>query len=304
MRVLFFSAVCKSLEIFRLASESYFKLNQQNFDLDFLFLDDNTDARTSAFLNQIKQERPDVKFLDYKSNSKTTYTNHDWDSKKIDRIIAIKNAALAYAATWGYDYIFLVDADLVLHPDSLQCLISREKDFVFTIFWTKFREDSPYTPNAWDYHSWDYRGPDSYFRLKVPGLHEVGGGGACTLLSRESITRGLTFDRLSSMNFPGEDRHFCTRAQALGYPVYVDSTFPAYHLFNDEMVPEAFEWYVKGADPQFFDKWLDQKWVEEVNRRFDFNDDFPKRFKKFLLEVVKSFKTNFLTSKVEKKQIK
>ncbi|MBN7812902.1 hypothetical protein J0A68_18240 [Algoriphagus sp. H41] len=294
MRILFFSSVCKSLEIFQVASESYLKLNREGFELDYLFLDDNRDPRTKEYLAKLVAEREDASFLDFQMDTQTEYTNHDWDSKKIDRIIAIKNAAIREALSGGYDYLFLVDSDLVLHPDTLASLVEAGKDFIFSIFWTKFREDSPYTPNAWDFHSWNYHSEDSYYRLKEPGVFEVGGGGACTLLSRELLEKGLNFNRLSSMNFQGEDRHFCTRAQALGYGLFVDSRLPCYHIFQDEMAPEAAAWYAQGARRDFFDRWLDAQWRQEVKRRFEYDPRFSVRVKKFLYEVRNSFSNHFL----------
>lgn len=295
MRILFFSSVCKSLEIFQLAVESYLRLKRQGFEIDYLFFEDNKDQRTKDYLAELEANRGDVSFLDFKMETKTEYNNHDWDSKKIDRIIAIKNAAIREAILKEYDYLFLVDSDLVLHPDTLINLVDSRKDFVFSIFWTKFREDVPYTPNAWDFHSWGYRDEHSYYRLRVPGVYLVGGGGACTLLSLELLRKGLNFDRLLSLHYKGEDRHFCTRAQALGYGVYVDSRLPSYHIFHDGMVQEARDWYLAGASPNFFDQWLDEAWAVQVKKLYHPEDGTVKKVKKFLLEVRKSYNKYFGT---------
>lgn len=295
MKILIFSSVCKSLEIFQLASRSYLGLNNKGLEIDFLFFDDNTDPSTKIYLEKLVEENEQVSFLDFSVSSETEYEDHNWDSRKIDRIIAIKNAAIQVAVQQKYDYLLLVDSDLVLHQDTLVNLIAAKKDFIFSIFWTKFREDSPYTPNAWDYHSWNYHAAESYYRLKLPGIFEVGGGGACTLLSHEILAKGLNFNRLPSMNFPGEDRHFCTRAQALGYGLFVDSRFPCYHLFKDHMVPEATQWYAAGAPREFFDQWLDDSWVQEVEKRFKFEDSPNEKVMKFFYDIKKSFINHFLS---------
>lgn len=294
MKILIFSSVCKSLEIFQLASQSYLSMNKEGLEIDFLFFDDNTDPRSKEFLKKLVNENEQVSLMDFAISSETEYNDHNWDSRKIDRIIAIKNAAILAALQQKYDYLFLVDSDLVLHPDTLLNLVAAKKDFIFNIFWTKFREDSPYTPNAWDYHSWNYYSAESYYRLKNTGIFEVGGGGACTLLSHEILDKGLNFNRLSSMNFPGEDRHFCTRAQALGYGIFVDSRLPCYHLFKDHMVPEASQWYEAGAPREFFDQWLDNSWVLEVEKRFKLDDSPKEKVKKFFYDIKKSFKNHFL----------
>jgi hypothetical protein len=294
MRILIFSSVCKSLEIFEIAFKSYFFLNRKGFEIDYLFFDDNNDPKTKEYLKGLESTHENVHFLDYKMSTVTEYINHDWNRKKIDRIIDIKNAAIEESLKKGYDYLFLVDSDLVLHPNTLVNLVESKKDFIFNIFWTRFREDAPYTPNAWDFHSWGYHNQDSYFRLKRPDVHLVGGGGACTLLSYEILNKGLNFNRLLSLHYQGEDRHFCTRAQSLGYDLFVDSRLPAYHIFQDHMASEARVWYEKDAFPSFFDNWLNEKWELEVNKIFNPEENFVLKLKKFLTEIRKSFNKHFL----------
>ena len=173
--------------------------------------------------------------------------------------------------------------------------MAQNQHFIFTIFWTLFFGEIIYKPNAWDYHSWSYKNSESILKLAKKGTYKVGGGGACTLLSREILLKGLSFDRLPSLAYQGEDRHFCTRAQALGYDVKVDNHFPAYHIFLNEQCNEAKQWYTDGAQPEFFNKWLDTKWKQNVIKSFERKDkNFIFKLKRFQYEIRKSFKRIFI----------
>ena len=66
-----------------------------------------------------------------------------------------------------------------------------------------------------------------------PGTYEVGGLGACTLISNKALKAGVNFSRMHNLTFWGEDRHFCLRAVSLGFPLYADTRYPAYHIYRE-----------------------------------------------------------------------
>ena len=44
----------------------------------------------------------------------------------------------------------------------------------------------------------------------------------------------------ASITYPfGEDRHFCIRAAALGFTLYVDTHYPAYHIYRESDLHNA-----------------------------------------------------------------
>lgn len=69
-------------------------------------------------------------------------------------------------------------------------------------------------------------------QLRKPGIYEVGGLGACTLISKQAIDKGVNFTKIYNSSFWGEDCHFCIRAAALGLKLYVDTNYPAYHIYR------------------------------------------------------------------------
>lgn len=86
--------------------------------------------------------------------------------------------------------------------------------------------------------------------MQQPGIYEVGGLGACTLISSSALSSGISYDRVRNISYWGEDRHFCIRAAALGFPLFVDTHFPALHLYRDSDLDLAAEFirHTSGAE--------------------------------------------------------
>ena len=123
----------------------------------------------------------------------------------------------------GADYWFSVDTDLVLHPATLRVLLEADKDVVSEIFWTNG------WCNAWQYDQ--YGGADK--RWTEPGLYRVGMTGALTLAKRRVIeTIDYTPIPCIRKALWGEDRHFSIRAACAGFEMWVDTHYPAEHLYT------------------------------------------------------------------------
>jgi hypothetical protein len=58
--------------------------------------------------------------------------------------------------------------------------------------------------------------------------------GACTLISSKALKAGVNFSEIKNVSFWGEDRHFCIRASALGFSLFVDTRLPAYHIYREK----------------------------------------------------------------------
>jgi hypothetical protein len=95
----------------------------------------------------------------------------------------------------------------------------------YTLFWSNPGEDL-------SAEEIDYRIRNYLTVLKSPGLYEVGGLGACTLIRCSAIYKGVCFKSIPNLELTGEDRHFCIRATVLGLKLYVDTQLPAYHIYR------------------------------------------------------------------------
>ncbi|MEY8001760.1 glycosyltransferase family 2 protein [Clostridium sp. Mt-5] len=231
---------------------------KKDISINYFFIDDNDDANSSNLLKNFSLESKDKVIIeegDKIGNYIRTENMHYWKESLIWKIAEYKNRIIDYAKKNHYDYLFLIDSDIMLHPKTLLSLINSNKDIISEIFWTRWQKDSGELPQVWmcDEYSFVTKGrnevltqdefnkkyTDFIEKLKKPGIYEVGGLGACTLISKEAIDKGVNFSKIYNLSFWGEDRHFCIRAAALGLKLYVDTTYPAYHIYRKDNLKEV-----------------------------------------------------------------
>ncbi len=251
LRVLLGSPVRQKAEILRNFLLSIKELRRDKLlNVDFFLVDDNVEAESSQLLISFAEENSNTILMSagddrpYICNEST----HIWEEELIWKVAGFKNLMIEETLKNSYDYLFLVDSDLVLHPQTLEHLGSLNKDIVSEIFWTKWEPDFPALPQTWvsdQYNLFESSRGESLTqpdilqrvqlflnRLKIPGVYPVGGLGACTLISKKALGAGVNFKEIYNISFVGEDRHFCIRAAALGFQLYVDTHYPAYHIYR------------------------------------------------------------------------
>lgn len=168
--------------------------------------------------------RGDYEIFDTGDRYEKTATDHIWTRDNLSKMHDLRNATVRRMLQGGYDYWFSVDTDVILHPMTLKTLIEADKDIVSEIFWT----------NGWC-NAWMYdQAAGMSQEWKTPGLYRVGMTGACTLVKRKVFEAGADYSPIPCINkvLWGEDRHFCIRANCLGFELWVDTHFPATHLFT------------------------------------------------------------------------
>lgn len=167
----------------------------------------------------------------------TTYcvdeTTHRWDNQAVNHVTLMKNAIITAFLGWDYDYLFFVDSDLILHPDTLLQLHKAQKDIIAEVFWTKWAPEGQPLPNAWDFDSYDFAHPKRLEEWRTPGVYHVGMTGACTLIKRRVLEAGVNFSRVFNISFWGEDRHFCIRAASHDFGIWLDTHYPCIHLYRE-----------------------------------------------------------------------
>lgn len=249
-RILIGSPVCQKPDILNAFLESLKNLKHDTFQADYVFVDDNQERRSSQILKQFKREGTEITVMPvsepggYLCNEDT----HHWNDSLMIRVGEWKNKIIQYALDHEYDALFLVDSDLVLNPGLLEHLKGLEKDVISEIFWTSWHPGQDMEPNVWLFDEYDFvrRNPGEEVgeeeaearkeqflnQLREPGVYEVGGLGACTLISRAALLKGVNFSYIPNLTIHGEDRFFCIRAAVLGIGLYVDTTYPAYHIYR------------------------------------------------------------------------
>lgn len=194
---------------------------------------DAFDADRFFVVNDCDEVIPYIKGEYIVCNTGDTYVKgdtHIWTQQNLGKMPFLRNLTIQYALEHGYDYWFSVDTDLVLHPKTLETLLEADKDIVSEIFYT----DN--WCNAWMYGQ--YTPPLEEW--KKAGLYRVGMTGACTLVKRKVLEK-CDYSFIPNVDYWGEDRHFCIRAAVHGFEMWLDTHYPATHLYTEEMYQKYME---------------------------------------------------------------
>jgi glycosyltransferase involved in cell wall biosynthesis len=259
------SPIYQKPEILKVFLESLKNLTDHSISIDFMFVDDNVDKESSQMLSAFKRKNSSV--LTVRGKEEGAYLcneeSHMWNSDLMLKVANYKNIIIKHAIQNNYDYLFFVDSDLILHPNLIEHLKALNKEIVSEIFWSRWHNDRPLEPNVWLFDEYDLvpkkigekltdkekeiRQTKFLNQLKIPGTYEVGGLGACTLISRSALSKGVNFEFIKNVNIWGEDRFFCIRAAVLGIDLFVDTHYPAYHIYRESDLHGVSD-YVKTND--------------------------------------------------------
>ena len=184
-----------------------------------------------------------------------------WTAEAWHRIGALKDEILKQALTDGYDYVWLLDADVMCDPMTLQSMLDCETPIVSAVYWTKWRkpnpedtQPNPSMPQVWLKHPYQMSDnlttqAEFYAKLAKRQKISVGGLGACTLISAEAIRKGASFASVGTLEAgpmaDGEDRHFCLRAASLHIPLVADAwpdIWHAYHPSEYSQLDQRVQW--------------------------------------------------------------
>lgn len=191
---------------------------------------------------------------DFSDNHPVT---HQWSDSAMARVGQNKDYILAWARENRAEAVWFADSDLIMDPMTLTSLWSIPDQIVCGVYWTRWQrnpsEMNPVHagPQVWQRHPYDLNGNgmdewelrrDLINRQIVP----VYGQGACTLIRRVALAKGVSFAPMPGNTGPGlmqgEDRHFCIRAAQLHIRMVADGwpdIFHIYHRPDDEaLIPE------------------------------------------------------------------
>lgn len=230
--------------------ESLMHLDTRGLQVDFVFIDDNDQAASSAILQHFALPGSQTTLV--KGNNTLTYHrsehSHTWTTGLLAKMVDYRNFMIRQTIAGGYDHLFMIDSDLVLHPLTLQQLVKARVDIISEIFWTRWAPDQGEMPQVWLSDAYEFTPPEYaqhplevrtemghqfLEQLRRPGVYQVGGLGACTLFSRRALEGGCHYGMIGNLSLQGEDRHFCVRAAALGFRMHVDTHFPAFHIYRE-----------------------------------------------------------------------
>ncbi len=231
--------------------------------ITYYFIDDNCDLLSSELLESFgRKYNTIITKGSLLFSSDNQYDEHNWKADIFEKVATFKNSIIDYCIKNGFDYLFLIDSDIVIDKRTLLQLLSDKVDIVSNVFWSQWRKNDILTAQCFwipdiylQYKEFGVPRPveesdrirmDMYEQLKIPGLYKVDGLGACTLISRKALEKGVNFTAIPNLKIPGEDRHFCIRAGVAGIDLYMDTVYPAYHIYKEKYLSRVDEFKAEG----------------------------------------------------------
>jgi len=162
-----------------------------------------------------------------------------------DAVGQVRKYITDYAVANGYDYLFFVDADFIIEPDTLEKLLRHKADFVTAIIGYLHQQEN--------FTSVCLKSNDTSKISKIPGLPPVTAikfselddppnfqqitccGLSCCLIDCRTLI-GINFYVSHQHMAFLEDFIFCRDIQRKGFKLFVDKTIRPFHLHR--MMPE------------------------------------------------------------------
>ena len=172
----------------------------------------------------------------YENNSFEINKEHDfhnWTQERLLNIAKLRTLILQKARKEKYDYLFTVDSDILLHPNTLEHLLSLNLPIVTEAVWTK--HSNGLTLLDGEYEGWmHYLKSPNYTE---PGLYEINWGGMVTLID-SSIFNIETINYYPIKQVIGEYSEdwsfFCKiYCHFPDFKLYMDTKYPGRHLYNE-----------------------------------------------------------------------
>ena len=158
--------------------------------------------------------------------------DHTWTLYDMLKMCALRSILTDKVLREGYDFLLSVDTDIVMQPETLSALLEAKKPITSEVFWTVSDNGTEWC-NAWIADGYAVRESD-FEAWKKPGLYQVGMTGALTLIHRSVFEAGVSYRQIPNIHTAllGEDRHFCVRAACAGFEMWLDTRYPATHLYR------------------------------------------------------------------------
>lgn len=230
INILIAAPVSEDKETFEKYIDSLNKLNIPDYvNIQKLFILDNCKELEEICKDDNTHLLYNTDDISYNKTEKT----HEWKVQNLQKVASFKNQIVDIALENNFDYIFWIDSDLILDPETLNHLLAQNKNIISEIFWTKWTPEQSPTPNAWMTDHFTFQKENQWDDWKQKGVYEVGGTGACILVDTKVYRDGANYTYIPNVSFSvWEDRAFCIRSIIAGHKIYLDSHYPATHLYR------------------------------------------------------------------------
>lgn len=135
-----------------------------------------------------------------------------------------------------YEFVFMVDSDIILEPYCLQYLLQLEDDVVLGYYPRKNEPDKTdmFKPGHLNYMPEDRYSIEEIKNSEYDRIQINGGGFGCACIRTEIFNKleypYFCYVNYSDGNLLSEDLYFCSKATAAGYKIYLDTRVGCKHI--------------------------------------------------------------------------
>jgi len=146
------------------------------------------------------------------------------------------------AINQGFDYLWMIDDDMIVPPDLFEKLVRHDKDVIAPLAFMRFYPHKPVIYNVVEgydtvtkQHYYQNYVVDRYPKNKLVECDAVGFG---SVLIKVNILEKLEKPWFMVMTGAGEDIHFCHRAKRAGFKIFMDTSVKLAHLGRRKKITE------------------------------------------------------------------
>ena len=145
-----------------------------------------------------------------------------------------RNTIADKALEGGYDYVLMIDSDVIVPPDTIELCMTDPVDICFGFCPRKNAKDKrsavfKYGPAYGACYTYDE------LNQMDPGRVEIRGAGAACAMIRTDVFEHLKYPYFkyvsyANKTFLSEDLYFCSRAREKGYQLWADTRIRCGHM--------------------------------------------------------------------------
>ncbi len=174
--------------------------------------------------------------------------NTEWQFIARALVYVAREQIAQYAIDKNFDYVFFLDSDMVIAPDTLLKLFEHDKDIVSGI---AFKRSPPYQPCFYEKCNLNNNVPQLEFFTdwESDAILEAEGVGMACVLIKTDVFKNISKPWFAPEFNIGEDLSFCLKAREAGYKIHVDTSINAGHVGNYVITEQTYKNYHKNAEP-------------------------------------------------------
>lgn len=143
-----------------------------------------------------------------------------------------RNAIVFKMLQGGYDYVFMIDSDIIVPPDAIKIFLENPEPICFGVYPHKNTDN--HKAEIFKLGTENYELRYNYCELTEPRIKVKGAGFGCAFIHKDVFKKlqypFFKYVTFESGGFLSEDLFFCSYAREEGYTLWADTRIRCGHL--------------------------------------------------------------------------